>query len=81
MERNNSWHSSDLPDSSMDQREALVEVPVAVGVVEAAGCSIVHAVHSSNKVIVGERVAVETGSALTAVIDSKVAGSKIAETH
>ena len=54
---------------------------VAVGSVEAAGCSIVHAVHSWNKVIVGEGVAGETGSAGTAVVDSKVAGSKIAETH
>ena len=71
----------------MDQREVLVYVVVAVENVVAAGCSMVHAVDNSKKVVVGEDVAVETGSAGTAAVDSKVAdsetaaGSKIAQTH
>ena len=81
MEREDSWHSSDLPNSSMAQREALVEVVVTVGNVEAAGCSMVLAVDSSKKVVVGEGVVVETGNAGTAVVDSKVASSKTAQTH
>ena len=36
-----------------------------------------HAVDSSKKVVVGEGVVVETGSAGTAGVDSKVAGSKL----
>ena len=59
----------------MDQREVLLQVVVAMGNVEAAGCSIANAMDSSKKVDVSEGVAVETGSYL------KVVGCKIAQTH
>ena len=48
---------------------------VALGNVEAAGCSMANAMDSSKKVVVGEGVAVETGSG------SKVVGSKIVQTR
>ena len=54
---------------------------VAVGNVEAAGCSMANALDSSEKVVVDEPVAVKTGSAGTPVDDSVVAGSKIVQTH
>ena len=77
MDREDSSHSSDWLDSSMHQREPLVEVAIAVGNVEAAGCSMANAVDSSKKVVMVEGAAMETGSVGTAVVDSKVAGSKI----
>ena len=53
----------------------LVDMVVAVGNVEAAGCLTVNAVHSSKKVVVSEGVAAETGSY------SKVFRSKIVQTR
>ena len=48
---------------------------VAVGNVEAAGCSMANTVDISKKMVVGEGVAVKSGS------DSKVVGSKIVQTR
>ena len=65
----------------MNQTEVLVEVIVAVGNVEAAGCSMANTVGSSKKAVVAEGVAMEIGSVETAVVDSKVVGSETEQTH
>ena len=75
LERKDSWYSLDWLHSSTDQREVLVEVVVAVGNVESAGCSLANTVHSSKKMVVREGVVVKTES------DSKVVGSKIVQTR
>ena len=52
---------------------------VAVENVVVDGCSMVRAVDKSKQVVVGEDVAVATGSTGTVIVDSKVAGSKNAQ--
>ena len=54
LEREDAWDSSDTPDSSMDQREVLVEVVVAVEDVVAASSSTVHAVDNFKSEVVDE---------------------------
>ena len=50
-----------------------MKVVVAVGNVEVAGCSMAYTADNSKKMVMGEGVAVETGS------DSKVVGSKLGQ--
>ena len=51
----------------------LVDVVLAVGNGQAAGCSMANMADNSKKMVVGEGVAMEAGS------DSKVVGSKIVQ--
>ena len=88
LERENPWSSLDSTHRSIDQTEVLVEVVVAVENVVAVGCSMVHVVGNSKKVVVAEVVAMEAGSASIAAVFWKAgagsgtaAGSKNAQTR
>ena len=52
-----------------------------MGIAVVAGCSMVRAVDNSKNMVGGDGFAVKTESGGTAVVDLKVAGSKIAQTH